>query len=76
MALVKKITEIYKERPQIHTPVHATCSVFNEGGHTIFQIDTYGTTEREFVGKVSQSIQFDKESAKELVEKLRKIFGL
>ena len=76
MAFVENFVEIQKDRTQLHAPVHATCNVFHEYGRTIFQIDTYGSAEREFVGKVSQSIQFDKESAKLLIEKLKKTFDL
>lgn len=36
------------------------------------QIDTYGKNDREIPGKESQSIQFDKERTKVLVDLLKK----
>ena len=40
------------------------------------QIDTYGKNDRAIHEKISQSIQFDKESAKFLVDLLSKEFDL
>ena len=53
-----------------------TYSVFEIDGQKYFQIDTYGKSDREIPGKISQTIQLDKECAKFLVEKLRKEFDL
>ena len=66
-----------KDRNTVHTPVAATYTVFDtvDGEHYV-QIDTYGKNDREIPGKVCQSIQFDKESAKFLVELLKKEFDL
>lgn len=54
----------------------ATYSMFEKTGQKYFQIDTYGKSDREIPGKISQSFQLDKESAKFLVEKLKKEFDL
>lgn len=76
MAFIKKLQRISKDRTSIHDVVNASYTVFNEYGRTIFQIDTYGREDRECVGKVSQTVQFDKESARMLIEKLQDVFGL
>lgn len=47
----------------IHKPIKATYTIFEEDGKTIFQIDTYGSPEREMPEKISQSFQVDKEMA-------------
>ena len=55
----------------------ATYTVFDtvDGEHYV-QIDTYGKNDRAIPEKISQSIQFDKESAKFLVDLLLKEFDL
>ena len=62
-----------KDRNTVHTPVTATYTVFDtvDGEHYV-QIDTYGKNDREIPGKESQSIQFDKERTKVLVDLLKK----
>ncbi|MFR5731522.1 MAG: methionyl-tRNA formyltransferase [Clostridium sp.] len=56
--------------------MQATYSVFEKTGQKYFQIDTYGKSDREIPGKISQSFQLDKECAKFLVERLKKEFDL
>ena len=64
--------DVYKRQP-----VTATYTVFDtvDGEHYV-QIDTYGKNDRAIPEKISQSIQFDKESAKFLVDLLSKEFDL
>lgn len=71
------IEKLNKDRNTVHTPVTATYTVFDttDGEHYV-QIDTYGKNDREIPGKASQSIQFDKVSAKFLVDLLKKEFNL
>jgi len=38
------------------------------------QLDTFGSEGRQFTDKVSQSIQFDRQAAEQLLELLRKAF--
>lgn len=66
-----------KDRNTIHTPVTATYTVFDtvDGEHYV-QIDTYGKSDRALPEKISQSIQIDRESAKFLVDLLKKEFDL
>ena len=76
MVLIRDMLEIGKERTKIHEPVKATYTIFHDCSGTVFQIDTYGSADRECTGKVSQTIQFDKKSAIMLIEKLKKTFDL
>ena len=71
------IKKLNKDRNTVHTPVVATYTVFDtvDGEHYV-QIDTYGKNDREIPRKASQSIQFDRVSAKFLVDLLKKEFNL
>lgn len=64
-----------KERNNLHDKVVAKYTTFELAGEKYFQIDTYGKADREIPGKISQSLQFDKESAKEIVELLVNYYG-
>jgi hypothetical protein len=58
------------------THVRAIVKIFHTPGSTrIVQIDTHGSLEREKPGKQSQTLQFGKESAKQLFEILRDTYG-
>ena len=66
-----------KDRNMIHTPVTATYTEFDTvDGENYVQIDTYGKSDRALPEKISQSIQIDRESAKFLVDLLKKEFDL
>jgi hypothetical protein len=68
MALIKKLEKIEKQRNSVHDEVEGAYTIFTDSkGNKILQIDTYGSTNRQLKGKVSQSIQLSKESAKELL---------
>ena len=71
MALITKdnIKKIDKDRNCVHT-------TFTSGGKTYFQIDTYGSPNRELKDKISQSIQVDKETAKELIKIMMDTFDI
>ena len=73
---LETIKRIDKDRNTIHTKVYTTYTAFEVDGKKYFQIDTYGKSGREMPEKISQSIQFDKDSAQFLVELLRKEFDL
>ncbi|HBC29706.1 MAG TPA: methionyl-tRNA formyltransferase [Clostridiales bacterium] len=67
MALVKKFERLDKQRNSVHEEVDCTYSIFTDSfGNKFLQIDTYGSKNRRIRGKVSQSLQLNKESAKEL----------
>ena len=56
--------------------VDATFSTFELDGERFFQIDTYGSADRQLVGKRSQSLRLNRESAIKLVALLQKEFSL
>jgi hypothetical protein len=60
----------------IHGTVNATYFFFDYNGERFFQIDTYGSSDREMQGVPSQKIQFDKETAKLIIEILQKGFNM
>ena len=70
------INKVDKERNSIHDKVYTTFSSFDNCGVHYVQIDTYGRSNREQPGKISQSIQLDKETASFLVELLKREFDL
>lgn len=70
------IKKIEKDRNVIHEKVQATYTVFEMDREKYVQIDTYGRINRENPGKISQSIQFDKDTAAFLVNLLKKEFEL
>lgn len=71
---IKHIEKLEKDRNFVHDKVYATYSVFDELGEHYVQIDTYGRSNRELPGKISQSIQLDKTSAKVLFDLLKTEF--
>ena len=70
------IKKVEKDRISVHTKVTTTFSVFEEDGKKYVQIDTYGKSDRVIPEKISQSIQFDRDSAKFLVKLLVNEFDL
>ena len=70
------IKKIEKDRVSVHTKVTTTYSVFDVKGEKYVQIDTYGKNDRAIPEKISQSIQFDRESAKFFVNLLINEFEL
>lgn len=78
MALITKrhFSHIEKARNMIHESVDATYCAFVKDGNKFFQIDTYGSENRQTKAKISQSIQIDREMAIELVELLQREFDL
>ncbi|MDD2299980.1 MAG: hypothetical protein PHU69_10120 [Fermentimonas sp.] len=65
-----------KERNTVHSKVAATYSVFEMHGEKYFQIDSYGNSDREMPGKISQSFQLDRKTAEYLVNLIIKEFDL
>ena len=65
------IEKLNKDRNTIHEKVYATYSTFDSYGKHYVQIDTYGRSDREQPGKISQSIQLDEMSAKFLFDLLK-----
>jgi hypothetical protein len=78
MAVVRNIKTEWDARGTVHpTHVDAKLKVISTHGHEpIVQIDTFGSDQRKLEGKVSQTLQFSRESATELVKVLRQAFRL
>lgn len=78
MALIniKKLKRTDKNRNNIHNEVHSSFTIFEKNGDKYFQLDTYGSEFREMPEKVSQSIQLNYETAKFLVDLLKKEYKI
>lgn len=75
MALIKNIKRIHKIRGSVHKPVDCTYFTFNNfNGDKYLIIDTYGSKDRQIKNKVSQTIQLNKESAKQLFKIIKEEF--
>lgn len=77
MALIlsNKITKISKNS-RVQKETECTYNVFHVNETKYIQFDTYGTPERKSESKSSQTIQFDKETAKYIIEILKNEFDL
>ena len=72
MAIVRKLEEIQLERDAPHKEVNATFTIVSgNDGNKYLQIDTYGSKERQYEGKKSQSVRF----APEAINQLKKILS-
>ena len=68
MALVTLIEPSNKERQTVHRRTRCLYSVIEDQAATRYvQLDTFGSEERQFTDKVSQSIQFDQQAASQLI---------
>lgn len=75
MALISLIEPSLKERQTVHRPTRCLYSTLDgPDGQRYIQLDTYGTEEREHPEKISQSIQFDKQSAAQLLKLIHETF--
>ncbi|MCZ0962989.1 hypothetical protein [Paracoccus benzoatiresistens] len=66
MARVESLKLRLIERPSKHGKVEGTYSVVEVDGEKMLQIDTYGASDRQIPGKISQSLQFGKEGIQTL----------
>lgn len=73
---IDTIKKLDKEHYSVHEKVVTTYSVFEADGKKYIQFDTYGKSSREIPGKISQSMQLDKESAICIVDMLRREFHI
>ena len=75
MAVVRRLEPNALERATRHSEVNCTYSIVSDPqGHRYFQVDTYGSNERQIPGKKSQSIRFSQEAIEQLKELLNKHF--
>lgn len=72
---IKKITKINK-KTRIQTETDCTYHTFEEDREKYIQFDTYGTLNRKSESKSSQTIQFDRDTAKYIIEILKREFNL
>lgn len=73
---IKNFSKITKERINVHESVDSTYTIFSIANEKYLQIDTYGRKGRKVEGKISQSLQLDKDSAMYLVKLITKEFDL
>lgn len=73
---LQDIERVDKTRNTVHEKVHASYTVFEVDGEKYVQLDIYGRAGRENPEKISQSIQFNLETAKYIADILKKEFGL
>lgn len=77
MALIRKMEKTTLKVERVHGEVGCTYTVFQDNDRRrYFQVDTYGSPDRKLKGKKSQSLQFDEDTARELVALLKAEFGL
>ncbi len=63
-------------KTRVHHEVEWTYTVFKDDQlNTILQIDTYGKGSRKMQGKISQSIQMDRESALRIQSIIKSTFS-
>lgn len=72
MALIvpDRFERINKESNRVHKTVNATFTEFICNDEKYFQIDTFGSDDRQIKGKVSQSFQISENSLREIIKKL------
>ena len=73
---ISTIEKLEKDRVIIHDKVYTTYSIFDKDGKHYVQIDTYGHSDRALPGKISQSIQLDRDTAQFVCDLLIKEFEL
>lgn len=78
MALLdnKNFKLVNKQKNNVHQKTTAEYTYFDVQGNRFFQIDTFGTVGRQNPHKCSQSIQIDKDMAKDLILILQKTFKI
>lgn len=74
MALIESFVELEAGTNKKHQTVTCGHRIFELDGERYLQLDTYGTSERQHQGKVSQSVQFDSTAARELLRLLKTAF--
>ena len=76
MALVSDVKADDKSVNRLH-PTDLVCRylVGRPNGQRILQLDTYGSADRKEPDKVSQTLQFNEHSARQLFDVIKKEFG-
>ncbi len=59
----------------MHAPTRCLYAIVEgDDSQRYVQLDTFGSEGRQFTDKVSQSVQFDRHAAKQLLEVIRQTF--
>lgn len=74
MARVTQLTMHSGVRQIVHQPAECTWQSFDSNLGPILQIDSFGSSERKIPGKKSQTLQFDRHTAGELLGAIRATF--
>lgn len=74
MALIKEFQTVTSDTQRLHGPVTCGYRTFTVDGQRILQLDTYGSAERQILDKISQSVQLDVDSARELLKIIEESF--
>ncbi|NVK47440.1 MAG: hypothetical protein HWE33_14155 [Rhodobacteraceae bacterium] len=77
MAFVKHIQKDEGREIRSLHPTQLVCKYIatNQNGRRILQLNSYGSDERDVPGKLSQTLQFDEDSAAQLYAVLKAEFG-
>ncbi len=75
MARIEVFEEAELQRMQLHDPVDAKCYKQEYDGKKLLQISTFGRPTRDLPGKLSQTIQLDERSGRQLFDILKSHFG-
>ncbi|TPI20042.1 methionyl-tRNA formyltransferase [Mesorhizobium sp. B4-1-1] len=75
MARIETFVPGMLHRLSLHDPIDATYYAYELDGRRLLQINTSGRKHREIPDKVSQSIQLDHDSARQLFSILKDHFG-
>ncbi|MEU1268938.1 hypothetical protein [Streptomyces sp. NPDC005799] len=68
MALIEEFQSVSSDSQKLHGPVTCGYRTFTVDGRRVLQLDTYGSPDRQIHGKISQSIQLDRDSARDLLK--------
>jgi hypothetical protein len=74
MALIRKLEKLSRNS-RLQTEAACSYNTLVINGEKYLQLNTYGSTERVHINVVSQSLQFDRQSAKQLYDVLKSEFG-
>ncbi len=73
MAIIRKLEQITLKQESKHSEVNATYAIIHKPDGDYLQIDTYGSANRQEVGKKSQSIRFSPTTLKQLESLLKQL---
>ncbi|WP_313638297.1 hypothetical protein [Paenibacillus sp.] len=75
MALIRNLTKITRNS-RLQIEAESTYNILIQNGKKFIQINTYGSKERVHTNVVSQTIQLDEQSARQLLGIIKSEFSL